>query len=98
MKFPRYKIQCSNFDLQSQEIFKKVHAGKLSFYQFLKNYLTAYMEGRTDFQNLPLPYWAKSINKTKILWSLFLVNTYAQRIKGFQINNVQIGRLHNKAI
>lgn len=26
--------------------------GALSFYQFLKNYLTAFMEGRTDFENL----------------------------------------------
>ncbi|MEG1545945.1 MAG: hypothetical protein RR371_01685 [Bacteroides sp.] len=24
----------------------------LSFYQFLKNYFTAFMEGRTDFENL----------------------------------------------
>lgn len=27
--------------------------GALSFYKFLKNYLTAFMEGRTDFENLP---------------------------------------------
>ena len=27
--------------------------GALSFYKFLKNYLTAFMEGRTDFKNLP---------------------------------------------
>lgn len=26
--------------------------GALSFYKFLKNYLTAFMEGRTDFDNL----------------------------------------------
>jgi hypothetical protein len=26
--------------------------GALSFYQFLKQYLTAFMEGRTDFENL----------------------------------------------
>lgn len=26
--------------------------GALSFYKFLKNYLTAYMEGRTVFENL----------------------------------------------
>lgn len=26
--------------------------GALSFYQFLKNYLTVIMEGRTDFENL----------------------------------------------
>lgn len=27
--------------------------GALSFYQFLKKYFTAFMEGRTDFENLP---------------------------------------------
>jgi len=27
--------------------------GALSFYQFLKQYLTAFMEGRMDFENLP---------------------------------------------
>lgn len=27
--------------------------GALSFYQFLKNYFTVFMEGRTDFENLP---------------------------------------------
>lgn len=26
--------------------------GALSFYQFLKKYFTAFMEGRTDFENL----------------------------------------------
>lgn len=26
--------------------------GALSFYQFLKQYLTAFMEGRTDYENL----------------------------------------------
>uniref|UniRef100_UPI0025DBF6D9 IS66 family transposase n=2 Tax=uncultured Bacteroides sp. TaxID=162156 RepID=UPI0025DBF6D9 len=37
--------------------------GALSFNQFLKKYFTAFMEGRTDFENLTPAILAKSIKK-----------------------------------
>jgi len=41
--------------------------GALSFYQFLKSYLTAFMEGRTDFENLtPAILGRTQLNNSKI--------------------------------
>lgn len=66
--------------------------GALSFYQFSKNYLTAFMEGRTEYENLTPVILGKIDKKIAIIC---LVRANVRGINGFQITSVLIGCLQN---
>jgi len=70
--------------------------GAQSFYQFLKNYLTSFMEGRTDFEYLTLDILGVINKKTKYN-GLYLPSACQStvQINGFQTTTVEIRRLRS---